>query len=290
MGEYTLRKGYQHEAALRKEFVALIKNEFWVYFENWYQLGYWKDQFRQYTLFDGEKAISNVSAYTMGLEWNGSVKHCVQFGGVTTVQEHRNEGLSRIVMEEAIRENQEGTDFLFLLANHSVLDFYPLFGFRKCRQWQCSKDVHITLEKTVKQLSMKDEKDRAVVEEAVEKSVSNSLLEMKQGTELIMFYLTEYMQENVYYIESQDAYVAAEVEEQELQLTQVFADHVVDLDKVFEAFGKDIHHITLGFTPLKPEEYVETEITDPDDNLFIMGNAAGDFESMKCMVPLLSHT
>lgn len=290
VGDYILKKGYQNDSKLRKGFNDLVGKIFCLNFEDWYQNGYWKDQFKQYSLFDKESVIANVSAYTMDYDWDGSKKHCVQFGGVMTDEAYRNQGLNRIVIEEAIKDNMDKVDDIFLLANHTVLNFYPKFGFHKCRQWQCSKDVHITSERSAVSVPMDDKKNWAVIEEAVRNSVSNSLLEMKSNPELIMFYLTKFMLENVFYIESIDTYAVAEIEGEELTLSQVFAPSKIDLDKVFEAFGKEIKHVTLEFTPLNPEEYVQTEITNPDDTLFVMGKDVERFEQQKVMIPVLSHT
>lgn len=290
MSELTFCKSYQNNVKLRNGFNKLIERTFCINFENWYQNGYWKDQFNQYTLFDGEEAITSVSAYTMDLDWNGNEKHVVQFGGVATDEQFRKQGLNRKVLEAAIKDYEGKVDDIFLLANHTVVDFYPKFGFHRCRQWQCSKDVHITTESTVVPVSMSDKQNWKVIEEAVMKSVSNSALEMKRNPELIMFYLTQFMQENVYYIESLNAYVVAEIDEHELTLSQVFASETVDLDKVFQAFGKEINHVTLEFTPLNPESYVQTEITNPDDTLFVMGKDVELFEKQKVMIPVLAHT
>lgn len=290
MSELTFCQSYQNNVKLRNGFNKLIERTFCINFENWYQNGYWKDQFTQYSLFDGEKAISSVSAYTMDLDWNGNDKHVVQFGGVATDEQFRKQGLNRKVLEAAIKDYEGKVDDIFLLANHTVVDFYPKFGFHRCRQWQCSKDVHITTESTVVPVSMSDKQNWKVIEEAVMKSVSNSALEMKRNPELIMFYLTQFMQENVYYIESLNAYVVAEIDEHELTLSQIFASETVDLDKVFQAFGKEINHVTLEFTPLNPESYVQTEITNPDDTLFVMGKDVELFEKQKVMIPVLAHT
>lgn len=290
MKEFIFHKSYQSNIKLRRGFNKLVEKTFCLNFENWYQHGYWKDQFNQYTLFDGEEAVSNVSAYTMDFDWNGTKKHVVQLGGVATDEQYRKQGLNRKVLEAAIKDYENKVDDILLLANHTVVDFYPKFGFHRCRQWQCSKDVYIATESSVVPVSMSKKQNWKDIEEAIMKSVSNSALEMKRNPELIMFYLTQYMQENVYYIEKLNTYVVAEIEENELTLSQVFAPEVIDLDKVYEAFGKEIKHVKLEFTPLNPESYVQTEILDPDDNLFVMGKDVELFEKQKVMIPILAHT
>lgn len=290
MEKFLFHKNYQENEKLRNGFNRLMEKTFCLNFENWYQNGYWKDQFNQYTLFEGEEAVSNVSAYTMDFDWNGTKKHVVQLGGVATDEQYRKQGLNRKVLEAAIKDYENKVDDILLLANHTVVEFYPKFGFQRCRQWQCSKEVNITTESTVVPVPMTERAHWKDIEEALMRSASNSALELKRNPELIMFYLTEFMQNNVYYIKSLNTYVVAEIEENELTLSQVFAPEVIDLDKVYEAFGKEIKHVTLEFTPLNSESYVQTEILNPDDNLFVMGKDVEMFEKQKIMIPVLAHT
>lgn len=290
MENITLHKGYQADEILRHGFNQLIGKTFGLNFENWYQHGYWKDQYKQYSLFQGDKAISNISAYTMEFDWNGERKRWIQYGGVATDEAYRKQGLSRILMEEAIKDDLYTVDSIFLLANHTVHDFYPKFGFIRCPQWQCTKDVHIETERTAVPVSMHDKNNWFLLEKAIQKSVSNSLLEMKQNPELVMFYVTEFMQENVYFIKELDAYVVAELEGAELVLCQVYAPEKVDLDQVYKAFGKDVKHVTLEFTPLDSMGYVQNEITDPDEVLFVLGKDVQLFQEQKLKVPVLAHT
>ena len=51
-------------------------------FENWYQNGYWNKKYIPYTMFDGDKAVSNVSVNIMDFEMNGGIKHYIQLGTV----------------------------------------------------------------------------------------------------------------------------------------------------------------------------------------------------------------
>ena len=58
------------------------------------------------------------------------------------------------------------------------------------------------------------------------------------------------MKDCIYYIKEQDVYVIAEIDGQSLFIHDIIADHIIDLDSVFQAFGSDIKKVTLGFTPL----------------------------------------
>lgn len=287
---YKFQKNYKDEATLRKGFNDVVGKTFSLSFESWYQNGYWSDRFNPHTLFDGNKAVANISTYEMTFDWDGKIRHYVQLGGVATDETCRNQGLSRYIMEKVLEEYQGKVDGIFLMANDSVLDFYPKFGFQKRIEWRCSKEVHITSEMTAKPVPMTNRQEWSLLERAVEASCSNSVFELKNDVPLIMFYVTQFMQGNVYYIEEMDAYVIAEIKEDKLLVYGVYTKERADLDKVYQAFGKDIRHVTLLFTPFDKENYVQEEIHDADDTLFMIGKEFEDFSEQKIMFPVLSHT
>ena len=81
------------------------------------------------------------------------------------------------------------------------------------------------------------------VENAVISSANNSLFEMKNNMGLIMFELTQFMKNNVYYIESEDAYAVADIENARLVLYAVYSERPADLEKIIEAFGSEITEV-----------------------------------------------
>ena len=53
-----------------------------------------------------------------------------QLGAVGVVPQWRGRGLQRQIMQSLLGHVDE-KDIVFLFANDTVLDFYPLFGFRR---------------------------------------------------------------------------------------------------------------------------------------------------------------
>lgn len=110
---------------------------------------------------------------------------------------------------------------------------------------------------------------------------------MVHNTGLIMFYVTKFMQENVYYCKKEAAYVIAEIEEDRLFIHSIFADRKVDLDEIIASFGKAIKYVTLGFTPIDGKGYDMVEVNEEDTTLFVKG--IGEFKEWRVMFPTLSH-
>lgn len=62
---YTFLVGYQDLQIYRSAFNKLVDKVFNISFEAWYQAGYWHKKYIPYTLFDGDKAVANVSVNIM---------------------------------------------------------------------------------------------------------------------------------------------------------------------------------------------------------------------------------
>lgn len=287
--QFKLIKGYKDNEHQRNQFNKLAEKTFGLNFEDWYQNGFWRDQYIPYSIFDGDRIAANVSVNIMDFICNGEEKHLIQLGTVMTDEEYRNRGLIRRLMEEIEKDYQEKIDGMYLFANDSVLEFYPKFGYTTMSEYQYTKEVRIITEATAKQIPMTNNVEWEKLENIISHSVPDSRLEMKDNVSLIMFYITKFMQENVYYIESHKAWVIAEIEDGELMIYDIFAEKIVNLDCVIEAFGESVENVTLGFTPINAEGFAVEKFQEEDTTLFVKGDMFSEIESKKMMFPILSH-
>lgn len=292
MKEFKFVKAYQNHDALRQSFNDLAEKTFGLNFEDWYQNGFWSENYIPYSMADGDEVVANVSVNIINVMWNGEKKHFIQLGTVMTREEYRNQGLIRRLMQEIEKDYGEKAEGMYLFANDSVLSFYPKFGFEKETEYQYSKEVHPKGARTALQIPMKEKKDWDKLEQVIKSSANYSNFEMIDNVQLIMFYVTKFMQENVYYIETLNIYVIAEIEEGNLLIHAVYANTPVDitiLDSVIEAFGKEIRNVTLGFTPMDVKGYTIREIQENDTTLFVKGKSLTGLNKHKIMFPTLSH-
>lgn len=281
-------KNYQSNSMLRNSFNELAQKTFGLDFEDWYQNGYWKDKYIPYSVVEGERVIANVSVNLMDMLWNGSIVHLIQLGTVMTEESYRNQGLIRKIMEQ-VEADYRQVDGIYLFANDSVLDFYPKFGYRKVSEYQYSKQVNITEAARVKTLSMGDKQEWNVLEKAIQNNQFHGQFDMVENMELFMFYVTKFMQENVYYDELLKAYVIAEVEQDEALIHAVFSEHKVDINDIIQSFGNTIKRVILGFTPEETVGYECSEVQEEDTTLFVKGGVFDDFAEKRLMFPTLSH-
>lgn len=289
MGNFGLVKNYRTDDALRKSFNKLVTDTFGFDFEDWYQNGFWGENYIPYSMVVGEDIVANVSVNITDIVWKGEKHHFIQLGTVMTAQKYRNQGLIRKLMEEVEKDFGGKVDGVYLFANDSVVDFYPKFGFSKAKEYKYSKAVKVENHKTAVQFSMNSKEQWSQLVNAINRSAVQGDFEMTDNSGLIMFYVSSFMQSSVHYDKKLDAYVIADVEDGKLFIHNVFAKDEVDLDEVIKAFGKEIKEVELGFVPKNKDGYSVEELHEEDTTLFVKGNAFSDFDSNKLMFPTLAH-
>ncbi len=286
--KYRLIKDYKHENKLRKSFNELTQKVFDFTLEEWYQEGFWGEQYCPYSLADGDKIIANVSVNQMDFIMDGVLKKYIQLGTVMTDKEYRNQGLGRYIMDAILQEYQEKVDGIYLFANDSVLDYYPKFGFRKSSEYSYHKIVCNPSGEKIKKLDMnRQEVKNQVLTTLRNMKVNNNLQMDNYG--LYAFWMSGAMSEQIYYCESENAYIVADRKGNILNLNQIIADHVVDMNAVISAFGEDTKEVILGFAPFDSKDYQVKEHKEEDCTLFIMGEDLSGIEKHRLRFPVLSH-
>lgn len=283
-----IRKHYEKDPALRQSFNALAEETFGLNFENWYQTGFWQDSFVPYSAILDGQVVANVSLNRTDMVIRGERKRLYQLGTVMTRQEYRNRGYIRRIMAE-IEKDIADADGVYLFANDSVLSFYPKFGFTPAREYVHSKALAQTGTCRMKKVPMSCPKDWTVLQRAMEESTFPAACRMVGNPGLIFFYVTQFMQDCVYYCDDLNAWVIGEIEDGELLLHNIFASESVSLEDVLAAFGTSIRSVTLGFTPADPTGFVCRALKEEDTTFFVKGEAFRDFSRAHLRIPSLSH-
>ena len=271
--------GYQNNDALRKSFNDLAGKVFGgLNFEGWYQNGFWTDNYIPYSVVIDGNVVSNVSVNRCDMNYGGRIVHLIQLGTVMTDPDHRGKGYSKALMNEILRDYEGKTDGIYLYANDSVTEFYPRFGFVERKEYQYSKPVNQNTKKTAVPVPMTAKADWDKMVRILDQTEQNGRLYMVANSGLYMFYLSQFMQENTFYIPGCDSYAIAEVEDDTVILHAVIGTG--DLDQVIAAFGKDVKNVVLNFTPNNTEGWGRTEVFEEDTHLFVRGKffeeTAGD--------------
>lgn len=285
--QYRLVKGYQDDSRLRASFDQLAVETFGLSFENWYANGFWAEKYIPYSIVLKDEVVANVSVNIMDFTMEGQKKRYLQLGTVMTRPACRNQGYIKILMD-AIKTDYTACRGAFLWANDSVLDFYPKFGFRKCREYHWQSAVATRQEATAQLVRMNGQADWQHFLTEKNRRRSNGYIQLDTDG-LLMFYLSQFMRENVYYIEELAAYVVAEIEDDRLILHDVYSFVPLDLNKVIGAFGRVIRKVILAFTPVDPTGFIRYEHRESDSTFFIRGTElAEDMRAIQAF-PDLAH-
>ena len=280
--------GYRHDGALRSSFNALAEQTFGgLNFENWYQNGFWGDNYDPHSIVIDGKVVSNVSVNRTDLLIGGRRYKILQLGTVMTAPEYRGRGLGRAIMEYIDRAYSDA-DGIYLFGNDSVVDYYPKFDFRPGREMEYRREVSLSGENRAVQVKMDGPTAWAQLAEAMERSTFREGCKMVGNPELIFFYVSQFMQDSVWYIPHLNAWAVAEPEEGVLTIHNIFADGSVTIGDVAAAFG-NVSEIHLGFAPADPTGWEISELREEDCHFFVRGGVFGEFEARQLRIPSLSH-
>lgn len=286
---YTVIKNYRDNEELRANFNELAEKTFGLNFETWYQNGFWGDNYNPYSIVIDGKVVANVSVNKTDMLYEGKVKHFIQLGTVMTDEAYRNQGLSRKIMEQIEKDYTGKVDGVYLFGNDEVLEFYPKFGFTKGKEYLYSKVVSNTEECQMEQMIMNNPTAWQQLVNAMNATVFHGKLDMVDNNELIMFYVTNFMQESVYYHNDTDTYVIADIEDESLFIHNVFSSKLDNLDEVIKLFGAGVKKVVLGFTPKETEGFEVIDYHEDDCTFFVKGAGLDIMEKEKLRIPSLSH-
>jgi len=227
-----LIKNYRDNDALRRSFNTLTEKTFGFHFEDWYRLGYWREDYIPYSMVENGEVVANVSVNITNFSFRGRLVPLLQLGTVMTAEKWRGRGLIRRLMAEIEKDFVGKTEGMYLFANDTVLDFYPKFGFRKAQEWICAKPIVTTAPCTVERRSMKDAENRAAFEKALKGRTGAFSMVGNEG--LTFFYASSFMSECVWYAPALDAWAVAEAEGENLLLHEVYG---AGTEEMIAAFG-----------------------------------------------------
>lgn len=287
---YQLCKNVMYDDRKRNAYNALAGQTFGLSFEKWYQDGYWTQSNIPYTLFDGEKAVANISVNRMELVCRGQRFDYIQLGTVMTDAACRKQGLSRFILNEIMNDWMERCDGIFLFANKTVLDFYPRFGFERQLQYRYSLKVENALG-DVRKLDMDRMEDRELLEKYYKKTNPFSQLQVVNNFGLLMFYCGSFMKDNVFYSSRWDAVMIAERDENVLVCFDIYCDAGKDFMEVLTSMAPaGVDTIDIRFTPESGYPYEIVSDDNEDDVLFVLKGKGNLFKNKKVIFPEISHT
>ncbi|MEA0562609.1 GNAT family N-acetyltransferase [Lysinibacillus irui] len=293
MEKYELVFDYRHDEKLKASFNDLAIKTFGLDFRDWYNKGYWNDQYIPYSFAMEGRVIANASISKMSLVINGERLNGIQIGTVMTDENYRNQGLSKQLMQEILNKYEDICDVMYLFANNTVLDFYPKFGFTRIHESEFSLDLtKKTIQPnnaTLQRLTI--EQDLVILENyAKNRQVNSSIIDVEQNETLLMFYFTIVFHDAIYYLEDLETIVLMEEDAGVINIYDIISIRPFDAETVLASVVKDTtKKVVFYFTPdFTLEGMTATIMPNDDDALFVLSKKPlleGNF-----MFPLTSHS
>ncbi len=237
-------------------------------------------------MIDGE-VVSNVSVNACNMNYKGKEVKLIQLGTVMTKEDQRGKGYSRMLMEEVMKDYEGKVDGMYLWGNDSVVNFYPKFGFKEAKEYQYSKEVEQTGQDKTTKVHMNNKQDFDKMVEILATRSQNSRMYMVGNTGLYMFYLSQFMTENVFYIADCDSYAIAEFEDDTLILHTIIGD--AGVDEVIKSFGSQVKRVVLCFTPNDTQGIEENEFHEEDTTFFVQGRFFEENKDARFMFQAITH-
>lgn len=288
--EYFYTNKVRLNTSIRHSFNELAKKIHWIDFEDWYQLGYWQDDYIPYVLMDGDIVVSNVSVNLINVSYKNEKRLFIQLGTVMTDERYRKQGLSRWLIDRILEDWKDKCDGLYLYANNTVLDFYPKFGFVKEQEYEAMGNINFA-EAEIKKLNIDFESDRELLYEKYALTNQFSQLTLTNNTGILMFYCGQFMKDNVYYLPKHDVAVVVEYDGEKMICYDIFGKTDASLQEILSAIAKeDTKECMLGFTPKDKIDFKFEKVNVGDNTLFWWSKDENIFgNDDKLRFPLLSH-
>lgn len=275
----------------RDAFNALTREVFGFDFEHYARDGYWNARFRPHVLFDGGRAVANISVNPLPFTVDGREQLYVQLGTVMTAPSHRGRGLSRYLMEQVLREWEERCDMVYLFANDTVLDFYPRFGFSPVTETRFLFPCGEGGSSPLKPLRMDDSADRDRLYALAREGNPYADVRARDAADIAMFYLTSIYRDAVYELPELGTAVILRREGDHLLLIDAYGPGTTPLPALLRRLPTDgARSIELGFSPADKAGFTASPLTDGDETLFIRAKRSSLYPDRPRRFPLLTHT
>lgn len=294
--EYNYITNYKHDEKLRNDLHILTRKIWGFDFEKWYNSGYWGDNCLLYSLSDGHKIVSHITVSVIDFIVLGEKKKFVQLGTVTTDEEYRKQGLNKFLLEKVLHEWRNKCDMIYLFANDSVLNYYPLFGFVPVSEYIATRKIDSRKNTyRVRKLDINNQFDHELLYKKAKNAIPLFNISMVDNAGQIMLYCNYFdkfsFKEKLYYIESLDTIIVAEYIGSDLILYDILSTQEVEIEAIINAMcTEQTQNVVMYFMPIDNKDYEIKLSKEEDTTLFVMGNEQKLFEEEKLIFPILSHT
>ena len=241
-------------------------------FRRWGALGAWSKEYDVLALAQDDRIVASIGRTQMPLIVDGRETIAMQLGAVSTRAALRGGGLSRQLMGETLAEADRRSQPVFLFANPTVLDFYPLFGFRRATQSRFGADVPIAPAAARAQaFDANNAAERARLAALCQRALpSGSAFGSRSYYSILLWHLCD-RPLAAYWLAGGEAFAVTSEDHGRLVLHELIAASRFDLRAALQGLAtREATAIEFGFEP--GAWWPEARVLGPDDApLFVRG-------------------
>ncbi|WP_231686776.1 GNAT family N-acetyltransferase [Bacillus sp. JCM 19034] len=199
-----------------------------------------------------------------------------------THPEYRNHGLSASLINLVLEEYKNHYDFMYLFANQHVLDFYPKFGFQRVNEYQFSMTYspHQSVEAgRIRKLDGSNIKDlKFIYKVASERVPVSNLFGTLNSQGVLMFYCIYVFNNDIYYIEDQDAIVIFRTEGRQTDIFDIISKKEINIHHILPKItNRDTNKIVFHYTPSYKGIDAHSQTFSGADVLFVKTSGSNYF-------------
>jgi GNAT superfamily N-acetyltransferase len=277
MSKFEIHDNYRDNGALRDEFFLFTGKIYPRFdFSGWFMRGYWLDNYIPISIVVDNKIVSNISITKMKILLEGRLQNGIQIGTVGTIPEYRKQGLSRVLMAYILDKYKDATDLFFLFANETVLDFYPKFGFRGCREVIFKSVSDIPGPRYgARKLSPERESDMAVMADLLtSRKDLTEIFGARDYDFITLWHILNIFPNDLYYLEKDNIILIVTEEREQLHIWDIIYKEAFDINSAISGVMQNdrIKSVIYHFPPDKLPYHYDTVEIDGDSGLFVKGD------------------
>jgi hypothetical protein len=196
-----------------------------------------------------------------------------QLGAVGTLPSHRGRGLQRQLLPRLL-EHTPAQELVFLFANHSVIDFYPRFGFQRVRQKLFRADCSVAPQgAALRTLELANADDRTLVLRiAAAAEPVTTLFGARGYGGTILWYWANLHRRALRHAPDHDAVLIVEQDGELLRVYDVLCAAQIDLAAYLpRLITRPFKQLEFGFTPTRYWSSAVAGADHTDSPLFVRG-------------------
>jgi len=250
-------------------FDNLIQEVFGFSFSQWLERKLWDENYESYSVIENGRMLSNVNIYKADMIVQGKTVQTNRFGAIATRKDSRGKGLSRALIEHILSLYPDTP--ALLTANPSVLDFYPLFGFKQTQTYK--PEVAVTINNDPKKAVKCKLDDQIFMNLLYSRSCYSKIIDCVNTQSVQIFHLLMEYTDDIYYLPKHDVAVIAKNDGNRLFLVDIIARKPISFELLkHELPFANIEVVEFGFSP----DWLDvtptwTPLNMNDDPFFIRG-------------------